>query len=126
MDRRSASGSWSTIPWCTSRFDEATPYAVWAGQNLGRSQNGKMRQKASLMKRAYTWDIAFVPNGRMMANSWRGVFPHERKAPFKCTSPFKSYPRTAAGYTMPEFCGRSSRTARIFVLPNTAGAPYVQ
>jgi sulfatase modifying factor 1 len=78
---------------------DAEAYAVWSGKRLPSELEWECAARGGLVDCAYAWGDTFRPDGRDMANIWRGEFPVESLAPNGCpgTSPVGAFPPNGYG-----------------------------
>jgi sulfatase modifying factor 1 len=80
-------------------FCDAKAYADWAGKDLPTEAEWELAARGGLVDAEFAWGDEMTPGGRLMANTWQGIFPHHnlRSQGDDRTSPVRSFPSNGYG-----------------------------
>src|SRR6188472_1775439 len=80
-------------------FADALAYAQWTGKDLPTEAEWEFAARGGLDDVEFAWGNELTPNGRHMANTWQGEFPHEHRKEdgFERPPPAPAFPPTGYG-----------------------------
>lgn len=80
-------------------YEDAQSYATWAGKQLPGEAQWERAARGGLEGMVYTWGNEFAPEGKMMANTWQGMFPLQNLLidGYERTAPVGSFPPNGYG-----------------------------
>jgi formylglycine-generating enzyme len=80
-------------------YRDAEAYAEWAGKELPTEAEWEFAARGGLEGAEFAWGHELAPDGRPMANTWQGAFPHENRAEdgYERTSPVTAFPPNGYG-----------------------------
>jgi formylglycine-generating enzyme required for sulfatase activity len=84
---------------------DADAYAAWAGKELATEAEWEYAARGGLDGAEFSWGDELRPGGRIMANTWQGIFPYQNTAEtgFTRTSPVGAF--AANGYGLFDMIG---------------------
>jgi sulfatase modifying factor 1 len=92
-------GSRADHPVVHVAWDDVCAYADWAGKAIPTEAEWEFAARGGLDQTEFAWGGEFMPGGRLMANTWQGVFPHQNLASdgYDRTSPVTAFPPNGYG-----------------------------
>ena len=84
---------------------DAEAYARWAGKALPTEAEWEFAARGGIDGADFAWGDTLAPDGQIMANYWRGLFPfaNQKRGGWELTTPVRSFP--ANGYGLHDLIG---------------------
>lgn len=104
-------------------WQDVEAYAAWAGKKLPTEAEWEFAARGGLDSAEFAWGNELMPDGKYMANTWQGAFPHENLMTdgYARTSPVGTYPPN--GYGLCDMIGNTWEwTADWYSTQHTADA----
>nr|QQZ49399.1 SUMF1/EgtB/PvdO family nonheme iron enzyme [Phenylobacterium glaciei] len=79
-------------------WTDVEAYAAWAKADLPTEAEWEFAARGGLADTEFAWGDELSPNGKLMANTWQGQFPHHSLKPRFRTSKVGSFPPTATAW----------------------------
>jgi formylglycine-generating enzyme required for sulfatase activity len=97
--KRSSTAGLHDHPVVHIAYRDAEAYAKWAGKALPTEAEWEFAARGGLDEAEFAWGDELMPDGRAMANTWQGAFPHENLATdgYERTSPVTAFPPNGYG-----------------------------
>lgn len=105
-------------------FKDVEAYADWAGKALPTEAEWEFAARGGLDGAEFAWGDKLMPDGRQMANTWQGEFPHQNLSTrsYKRTTPVGTFPPN--GYGLVDMIGNVWEwTSDWFAQKHQADAP---
>lgn len=80
-------------------YEDAEAYAQWVGKRLPSEKEWEFAARDGINGKRFAWGDELTPDGRHLANTFQGKFPHQNTAQdgFLGTAPIKSFPPNSFG-----------------------------
>jgi formylglycine-generating enzyme len=80
-------------------YQDALAYCEWADRDIPSEAEWEFAARGGLDGAEYAWGDTFTPDGRHMANTWQGEFPHQNLAQdgYEGTCPVNAFPPNGYG-----------------------------